>query len=285
MSDNLEGLDVETEETSADTTISTDEAVDPMDTFYGAEDDDKATEVADESLDTEADDTVSDADEESTEVTFTLKADGEEHTLNEEKMKEYASKGIRFYNAMDELATERKQFEAEKQEQQSKIAETISKLESFLGEQPELSIDELGADEYLKQTKQREAAEQALNEAKQQQQAKQQEAYEAHVNQEVNLLAEKMGARWSDTEVMNADIASAKEWMKSFGATDQELSTAINHKFWQMGIKGAQLQAELDKLSKKKEAVTKQIKQAPKTVDKSGGKAPTVRDAADVFYG
>lgn len=282
MSDNPQGLDVATDETTlADDSIPTDDAVTHEEAFYGVEDDAVSNDTESSEIEESAD-----ADSEVESYSFTLKADGEEHVLtSEEKVREYASKGIKFYNEMERLATDRKQFEAQKQEQESKLADSITKLESFLEAQPELDIDELGADEYVKQKEKREAATKALTEAQKEQQAQHEAKVQEYTNQEINLLAERMGSRWNDTEVMNSDIKAAKEWMKKeFGATDEELSTAINHKFWHMGIKGAQLQSELDKFNSKKQAVQKEIKRAPKTVN-SNQAAQQERSLEDTFYG
>jgi len=286
MFDNPQGSDVVTEETSADVeNVSTDETVEPQELFYGSEEVEAANEVDEASNEVDGEAVTAEPETEVESTTFTFKADGEEHTLSEDKMKEYASKGIRFYNAMEEVASEKKAFEAEKQEFEAKQATAIQKLASFLEEQPELNIDDLGAEEFIKQKEQREAAQAALDEAKGQQTAKQQAAAQQYITQEINLLSERMGDRWSDAEAMNSDIQSAKEWMKKeFGATDDELKDAVNHKFWHMGIKGAQLQAKLDQLEAKKDKISKEVKKAPKTV-KSGNKPADSRSIEDKFYG
>lgn len=283
MFDNPQGSDVVTEETSADEQVSTDATVEPMDIFYGSED--EATESTIEDVESSSTDEVSTDTESDVEAySFTLKADGEEHVLtSEEKVREYASKGIKFYNEMEILANDKKSFQAEKQEFEAKQTEAIQKLESFIEAQPELDIEAMGAEEYVKQKEQREAANKALTEAKEAQALKHQEAVKQYQTNEVNLLANLMGESWNDTEVMNADIQAAKELFKEFGATEQELATAVNHKFWHIGIQAAKDRARLKEFEAKKEAVSKQIKVAPKAV-KSGGKTAEVRSAEDVFY-
>ena len=279
MFDNLQGSDSVTEETSAGE-ASTDEAVNPDNLFYG--DEEEATAEASNEVNEESNDN-SEAEVET--YSFTLKADGEEHVLtSEEKVREYASKGIKFYNEMENLANERKSFESTKQEFETKLGETISKLESFIDAQPELNIDEMDSAEYIKEKEKRESAQKALDEAKSAQAQKQQEAIQQYQTQEINLLADRMGESWNDTEVMNADIQQAKEWFKECGATDDELKSAVNHKFWYMGIQAAKDRAKLKDFEAKKETVSKEIKKVPKTV-KSSGKPTEVRDAADVFYG
>jgi hypothetical protein len=188
-------------------------------------------------------------------------------------------------------ATERKQFEAQTSETLKTLQErlqdaqlTASAMEQMLfSEYQAIDWQDLKSNdptEYvLKQQEMRDRyasiqqAKAKIAESQQTQTAKTQEQMKAEVQQLVeqqkNLLLEKV-PEWKDETRLKTDLTALQDYLKSSGATDQEIASIVDHRVYVMALKAMRY----DQMQTKADPKMKQMKTKPKFVKPGARKDP-----------
>lgn len=284
MQDNLATESSETVETSEQ--MPTDASNSQL--FYETAETETPTEVAQVESDTEV----------TTEVTqepesYTVKINGEESTVTLDELRNGYQRQADYTNKTKALAEERKTVEAEKAKA-AELDQSIQKLESFLKEPDnDIDMDQLRIDdisEYTRIKEQRELSEKTLSEERSKRDQQIIDQRKAYQEDQMGKLEQAMGDRWTKGTVeenntaINKDIADARSILSEFEFTDQEQKNLVDNRVWRMLIKFKDQDKQLKEFLAKKEAITKEVEQAPKSI-KTGGKTSPMRSDADVFYG
>lgn len=209
---------------------------------------------------------------------YRVKVDGKEVEVDQDELISGYQRDSDYRKKTMELAEKRKTLEAKEAE----LSQKVQELESFI-EQQNQNIDwdelrETDPSEYLRMkevdAKRREAAEKAKKEQAENRQAKMQET----AQQEAQKLVEAMGGdkKWSQ-EQQTKDIQAAMSHLQSVGLSEQEAANILDHRFWRIAMDAAKYQ----KLMQNKGKVSKQVKQAPKSVKPGQRQVPAQRAAKE----
>lgn len=193
---------------------------------------------------------------------------------------------------LEAFANERKGFEAQAQAQLEKLntdiqaAEaTISGMESLLFKDYQaVNWDELRSDdptEYMLKQQEMRDRYASLQEAKNQWQkrredeTKQQQEefgkqYQQIVHQQLQMAQEKI-PEWTDEQKLKTDIGNIQSYLKQLGATDQELSTMVDHRLYVLAHKAM----KYDEMQHAADPKKKQMKGKPKFVKPGARKDPS----------
>ena len=219
--------------------------------------------------------------QESETQTWTVKANGQERKLNDDEMHEYASKGIDYTQKTMAHAESVKEVEAKQAEVNAKLNELESLIKSS---DDEIDWDELKDSdprEYIRLEKLQEERKEVLSKAR----AKQQEEFEANkkvfINKESSELIVSMGGdKWTN-EQRTKDFESANVYLESLGVTEAERVELIDHRLWRMVFDATKYKA----LMKTKGRVSKEVKDAPKSVKPGQRNAPSQTAIEDARSG
>lgn len=192
---------------------------------------------------------------------------------------------------LEAFANERKGFEAQAQAQLEKLnadvqaAEaTISGLESMLFQDYQsVNWDELKSEdptEYMLKQQEMRDRYSALQEAKNQWQKRREEdvkkqqeefgkQYEQIVHQQLQMAQERI-PEWRDESKLKSDIQGIQGYLKNLGATDQELSTMIDHRLYVLAHKAM----KYDEMQHVADPKKKQMKAKPKFAKPGARKDP-----------
>ena len=207
--------------------------------------------------------------------TYRVKVGKEEVDVPLEELLKGYSRTADYTKKTQEVAEARKVVEAEraKIEEAARLrdqyAQRLTLVEQMLQQQPEQDLSELketdpigyavAVAEKAEREKQLQAVQQERMRLAQQQQAQQQEALKAHLASEAAKLRDAI-PEWTDEvrgEVIKKEI---REYAKSIGFTDQELSQVYDSR----AVAALYKAAQFDKLSKGKLDATKKVREAPK---------------------
>lgn len=167
------------------------------------------------------------------------------------------------------VAEEMKAIEAKSAKQEAALSaldRKISELDSFLQEE-EASVDwdelaDTDPAEYLKQQRKLDAKRKALSEAK----ASQQEQFNERLSSESAVLIDKMPG-WSDNpELMNSEFQAGLDYAKQIGL---DISGFSDHRVFMALVHASKFKA----LDSKKVLTSKKVRNAPKAVKATKGKA------------
>lgn len=189
------------------------------------------------------------------------------------------------------FAEERKGFEAQAQAQLEKLTNdiqaaeaTISGMESLLFKDYQaVNWDELKSDdptEYMLKQQEMRDRYSALQDAKNQWQKRREEEtkqqqeefgkqYQQIVHQQLQMAQEKI-PEWTDEQKLKTDIGQIQVYLKQLGATDQELSTMIDHRLYVLALKAM----KYDDMQHAADPKKKQMKAKPKFAKPGARKDP-----------
>jgi len=244
---------------------------------------DESEEFDPEVDDYEEDQTDDDADEgEFEEDVFTVRVNGQDVDVSlEEALKGYTREAD-YTQKTQQLAEQRKQFEAEQSELQAEraqtsqlrdaYAQTLQQLEQQvqqgLGQEPDWdrAFQELDAKEYTRLVQDWNARKENLQKIQVEQQrvqkeraAEQQSMMRAHLVQQSELMLQKL-PQWQDQKVRDTERAELAEYAKSLGYTDEEIANAADHR----AIVALYHSWQLSKLNASKPEAKKRVRKAPK---------------------
>lgn len=242
---------------------------------------------------------------------YRVKAGDEEVEVDLDELLKGYSRTADYTRKTQSLAEQRKAVEAEAQKVQEakqlrdQYAQRLELIEQMLKQQPEEDLSALKDNDpigYAVKVAERAEREKQLAAVRQEreavlakQQAEHQEALKAHLKTEAERLQAAIPefADEAKAEVIKREI---REYAKSSGFTDQELSQVYDHR----AVVSLWKAAQYDKLMKSKPAAAKRVAEAPKTLKPGTGttqntddqskrlrqqlkKSGKVRDAAALF--
>jgi hypothetical protein len=254
------------------------------------EDDAEAEEAEAEDDDIEDvidDEEVEDSEDEQPEL-VSVTVDGETYEVTLEEAAKGYQRQSAFTKRMQELATERKEFEAEKQQtlqNRDAYAQGLQQIDQLLAQQTQepdwdsLRL-ELPAEEYARRfTDHQRAKEQRQNiQAEQQriareQQIEQRDLMKQHLNSQAELMLDKI-PQWRDENVRQTERQELIKFAKAeYGYTDEEIANASDHR----AIKQLYDSWQFSKVSDKAKTAKKRVRKAPKMA-----KAGTPRSKSEV---
>ena len=240
----------------------------------------ESEEVEEESEEDEPDDTEEDDVEVEERKTYRVKAGGEEKDVTLEELVSGYQKGDDYTKNSQSLAEARKKVEAHAHEVQQAMqvkeeyAQRLAQVEQFLmsdGEQVNLEeLKENDPIQYAIKVAEQTETNKKINllrqeraKVQQQQQAYQAQQQHAVVANEAKLLSEKV-KEFSDPKKAEQIKNDIRNFGKSVGFTDQELSQVYDHRH----VLILQKAMEYDKLQQSKAGVTKKLSNAPKMAKK-----------------
>lgn len=198
---------------------------------------------------------------------YTVKVDGEELEVSLDELLSGYSRESDYRRKTTKLSEDRKQNQAEIEAAKAKIDETVQELSAFIEQKESELSEELmvsNPGEYLRQKTELDKAKQARDAAQEQRSAELQAKQQALVEQESQILVEKMGGDKWTPEKRQADMALATKYLQEKGITEQEMSTLVDHRLWLVALEAAQA----SKLKTTHERV-KESRKTPKSVKPS----------------
>ena len=244
---------------------------------------DESEEFDPEVADYEEDQTDDDAGEsEFEEDVYTVRVNGQDVDVSlDEALKGYTREAD-YTQKTQQLAEQRKQFEAEQSEllaeraQTSQLrdayAQTLQQLEQQvqqgLGQEPDWdrAYQELDAKEYTRLVQDWNARKDNLQKIQVEQHrvqkeraTEQQTMMRAHLVQQSELMLQKL-PQWQDQEVREAERTQLAEYAKTLGYTDDEIANAADHR----AIVALYHSWQLSKLNASKPEAKKRVRKAPK---------------------
>ena len=246
-------------------------------------------EVEEESEEDEPDNT-EDEDEDSDEIeveerkTFRVKANGEEKDVTLNELVEGYQKGSDYTKKSQELATQRKAVEAEAHavneamQMREQYAQRLSQVQALLQQEGDdgVNMDELKENDPIQyaikvadkteNNKKLQLLQQEQNRLAQAQQQQVAQHQAKMVQHEAHMLSEKV-KEFSDPKQSEQVKKDIREFGKSVGFSDEELSQVYDHRH----VIVMQKAAQWDKLQKANPGVTKKLSKAPK-MSKKGNK-------------
>mgnify|MGYP003127811095 FL=1 len=255
------------------------------------EEDDAEAEEA-EAEDDEIEDVIDEEEAEDSEdeqpETVSVTVDGETYEVTLEEAAKGYQRQSAFTKRMQELATERKQFEAERQQtlqDRDAYAQGLQQIDQLLAQQSQepdwdsLRL-ELPAEEYARRfTDHQRAKEQRQNILAEQQriareqQIEQRDLMKQHLNSQAELMLDKI-PQWRDESVRQTERQELIKFAKAeYGYTDEEIANASDHR----AIKQLYDSWQFSKVSDKANTAKKRVRKAPKMA-----KAGTPRSKSEV---
>jgi hypothetical protein len=244
---------------------------------------DESEEFDPEVADYEEDQTDDDAGEsEFEEDVYTVRVNGQDVDVSlDEALKGYTREAD-YTQKTQQLAEQRKQFEAEQSNllaeraQTSQLrdayAQTLQQLEQQvqqgLGQEPDWdrAYQELDAKEYTRLVQDWNARKDNLQKIQVEQHrvqkeraTEQQTMMRAHLVQQSELMLQKL-PQWQDQEVREAERTQLAEYAKTLGYTDDEIANAADHR----AIVALYHSWQLSKLNASKPEAKKRVRKAPK---------------------
>jgi hypothetical protein len=257
-----EGLEPEAE-------ASEDEAFEGYETD---EDQDDADDADDDEEDAFDDD---DRDDDDEPQTVTARIDGEEVEITIEEAVAGYQRQSAFTKRMQQLASERKAFEAEAaQTKQMRdayaqgLTELSEQLQSMQADEPDWdrAYDELDAKEYARlvqvynQRKEHSAlVEQERQRIAQEQNMEHQQLYQRHLKNEGERMIEVIPA-WADNTVRDSERKQVIQYAQTLGYTAQEISQASDHR----AVKALYDSWKLSQINQSAGVAKKKVRKAPK---------------------
>jgi hypothetical protein len=257
-----EGLEPEAE-------ASEDEAFEGYETD---EDQDDADDADDDEEDAFDDD---DRDDDDEPQTVTARIDGEEVEITIEEAVAGYQRQSAFTKRMQQLASERKAFEAEAaQTKQMRdayaqgLTELSEQLQSMQADEPDWdrAYDELDAKEYARlvqvynQRKEHSAlVEQERQRIATEQNMEHQQLYQRHLKNEGERMIEVIPA-WADNTVRDSERKQVIQYAQSLGYTAQEISQASDHR----AVKALYDSWKLSQINQSAGVAKKKVRKAPK---------------------
>ena len=265
------------------------EAPQPMETEEEAVEIDQAEEAVEEASEEmevdEVEETVDEEDSSEEEVeeidVYTIRVDGEDVDVTLEELQKGYSRQQAFTKRSQELAEQRRAFEAEQAEikqlrdhyaQQlelvaQQVQQTIPQEPDWVALSKEVSAEEFNrikaGYDYQKQTLER--AEQERNRIAQEQQAEQQEAMKKHLEAQRDEMMNRIPS-WQDEGTRNEErLEVIKYAQRRIGFSEEEIANASDARAIELLYKAW----KWDSLQEKKPAVKKRTRKAPKMA-KSG---------------
>jgi len=201
------------------------------------------------------------AEQETEAQTWTIKANGQDRELTNDEMREFASKGVDYTQKTMVHAENVKALETKN----AQLDESIASLSSLI-ESKEQSIDwddlaENDPSEYIKQERlqnERKAVLESEQGKRNEELIKQQNDY---VASEVSKLHEVMGTSWTKAQ-QEKDFTAANTYLEAMGVSQDESAKISDHRLWRMIFDAAQFNL----LEKTKTRVSKEVREAPKSV-------------------
>jgi hypothetical protein len=246
-----------------------------------------ADESVEESDDNSAEYSEEEVQEEQPKTRYRAKVDGEEVEVELDELINGYQRTADYTKKSQALAEQRKAIEAErvhleqvKQERQA-YAQKLQALNQFLGQQNQgenlealKEVDPIGyavkVAERSERDKQLAIVRAEQNRIAQQQQAEQQQSLQKHIASE----AEKLNASIPELATPKGDEVrkQIREYAKSQGWSDQELSSVYDHR----AVLTLYKAMKFEQLQKSKPEIQKKVQQAPKML-KSGTSAPATK--------
>jgi len=240
----------------------------------------ESEEVEEESEEDEPDDTNEDDVEVEERKTYRVKAGGEEKDVTLDELVSGYQKGEDYTKKSQTLAEARKKVEAHAHEVQQAMqikeeyAQRLAQVEQFLmSDNEQVNLEELKENdpiqyaikvaEQTETNKKINLLRQERAKVQQQQQAYQAQQQHAVVQNEAKLLSEKV-KEFSDPKKAEQIKSDIRNFGKSVGFSDQELSQVYDHRH----VLILQKAMEYDKLQQSKAGVTKKLTNAPKMAKK-----------------
>ena len=265
--------EVENEEVATEAVEETDEeALEEEVEEESEEDEPEATEEEDESEEVEVEER----------KTYRVKASGEERDVTLDELVSGYQKSTDYTQKSQQLAEERKKVEAHAQEiknamrTREEYAQKLSQVEQYLvnSQDPSENLEELKENDpiqYAIKVAEQTEANKKINAIRQEQQKVAQEQHHYQLQQqnqvvqnEAKLLSEKV-KEFSDPKKAEQIKSDIRNFGKSVGFSDQELSQVYDHRH----VMILQKAMEYDKLQKANPGVTKKLKTAPKMASKT----------------
>ena len=265
--------EVENEEVATEAVEETDEeALEEEVEEESEEDEPDATEEEDESEEVEVEER----------KTYRVKASGEERDVTLDELVSGYQKSTDYTQKSQQLAEERKKVEAHAQEiknamrTREEYAQKLSQVEQYLvnSQDPSENLEELKENDpiqYAIKVAEQTEANKKINAIRQEQQKVAQEQHHYQLQQqnqvvqnEAKLLSEKV-KEFSDPKKAEQIKSDIRNFGKSVGFSDQELSQVYDHRH----VMILQKAMEYDKLQKANPGVTKKLKTAPKMASKT----------------
>ena len=268
--------EVENEEVATEAVEETDEEALEEEVEEESEDEPEATDEEDEDSEDEV--------EVEERKTFRVKANGEEKDVTLNELVEGYQKGSDYTKKSQELATQRKAVEAEAHavneamQMREQYAQRLSQVQALLQQEGDdgVNMDELKENDPIQyaikvadkteNNKKLQLLQQEQNRLAQEQQQQVAQHQAKMVQHEAHMLSEKV-KEFSDPKQSEQVKKDIREFGKSVGFSDEELSQVYDHRH----VIVMQKAAQWDKLQKANPSVTKKLSKAPK-MSKKGNK-------------
>ena len=250
------------------------------------EEESEVEELEEDNPETDEDEDESEEDEVEVEErkTFRVKANGEEKDVTLNELVEGYQKGSDYTKKSQELATQRKAVEAEAHavneamQMREQYAQRLSQVQALLQQEGDdgVNMDELKENDPIQyaikvadkteNNKKLQLLQQEQNRLAQAQQQQVAQHQAKMVQHEAHMLSEKV-KEFSDPKQSEQVKKDIREFGKSVGFSDEELSQVYDHRH----VIVMQKAAQWDKLQKANPSVTKKLSKAPK-MSKKGNK-------------
>jgi len=222
----------------------------------------EASPVADESYDSDVTNDAAEGDEGDEPTNqpkrFRVKVDGEELEVDESEVINGYQRDADYRKKTMELAEERKAFEADKSARLEKLEKLIASQEKEIDWE---SLRDNDPSEYLKQRELQAERKEALNAEKSEQAKKFEAQRNEYIEVESSRLKDSMGRDWT-AEKQKASFDAASEYLMSINISEDEINQLYDHRLWKMAFDAA----EYAKLRKTQGRVSKEVREAPKSV-------------------
>lgn len=211
---------------------------------------------------------------------YTVKINGEEKEVSLDDLQsgymmhsDYTKKTMAHAEEVKSLAEKQAQFDNER-------AAKLQELESFI-EQQDQSIDwenlrDTDPEEYIRQKELQDKRRTAAADERKDLEAKQQKQLEEYTNAEAAKLTELMGPTWTDEKRVK-DFDQASSYLQSMGVGEEEISQLRDARFWMMAFDAMRYR----QLEGTKDRVSKEVKQAPKSVKPGQTRVPESKTEVD----